>query len=177
MCFQMKQTHRLQSETKHMKMLLTTCSLCVLLVSAAWAQGQGTTSPLSDTDIKLLREDLAADKNHIIADTMQFTNAESTVFWPVYENYAHDQKAIGDDYVQLVKDYAKNYDSMNDANAKDMVQRMINIEDRALNLREDYWPKFEKALGAKRAAKFYQVDNRLNLMLRLQLASEIPLIP
>ena len=159
-------------------MLLTICAVCTLAMSAASAQtGQDASSPMSDTDIKLLRADLAADKNHVIADTMQFTNGESTTFWPVYDSYAHEQKAIGDDYVQLVKDYAKNYDTMNDANAKDMVQRMINIEDRALNLREDYWPKFEQALGAKRAAKFYQVDNRLNLMLRLQLASEIPLIP
>jgi hypothetical protein len=34
-----------------------------------------------------------------------------------------------------------------------------------------------KALGAKRAAKFYQVDNRLSLLVNLQLTSEIPLIP
>jgi hypothetical protein len=34
-----------------------------------------------------------------------------------------------------------------------------------------------KALGAKRAAKFYQVDNRLSLMVNLQLAAAIPLIP
>ena len=58
-----------------------------------------------------------------------------------------------------------------------MVQRMINIEDRTLNLREDYWPKFMKALGAKRAAKFYQVDNRITLMLNLELSANIPLIP
>ena len=79
--------------------------------------------------------------------------------------------------MQLVKDYAQNYDSMDDAKAKDLVQRMINIEDETLNLREDYWPKFMKALGAKRAAKFYQVDNRLSLIVALQLTSAIPLIP
>jgi len=44
-------------------------------------------------------------------------------------------------------------------------------------LRQSYWPKFMKALGAKRAAKFYQVDNRLTMMVNIQLASEIPLIP
>jgi hypothetical protein len=66
---------------------------------------------------------------------------------------------------------------MDDNKAKDMVQRMINIEDRTLNLREDYWPKFVKALGAKRAAKFYQVDNRITLIINLQLADNIPLIP
>jgi hypothetical protein len=161
-----------------MKISLTISAIFILLTSTAWAQTPDLAAkPLSDTDIKLLRTDLGADKKHIIADTMQFTDAEATAFWPVYENYSREQQVIGDDLVQLIKDYAKNYDTMNDANAKDMVQRMINIEDRTLNLREDYWPKFEKALGAKRAAKFYQVDNRLTLMVKLQLASGIPLIP
>jgi len=57
-----------------------------------------------------------------------------------------------------------------------MVQRLLNVDAKYLNLRQQYWPKFEKALGAKRAAKFFQVDNRLSLLVNLQLASEIPLL-
>jgi hypothetical protein len=136
-----------------------------------------STKPLSDSDIQLLRSDVQAGKNEIISATMQFSDAESPAFWPVYRDFARDQHAIGDDRVALILDYAKNYDGMDDTKAKDMVQRLINIEDRTLNLREDYWPKFMKALGAKRAAKFYQVDNRLNLIINLQLSANIPLIP
>jgi hypothetical protein len=144
----------------------------------SWAQtAEVTARPLTDTDIKLMRTDVQANKEKIIADTMQFTDAESGTFWPVYREYSHDQQVIGDERVQLIKDYASSYDSMDDSKARDMVQRMINIEDKTLNLREDYWPKFMRALGAKRAAKFYQVDNRLTLMVNLQLASAIPLIP
>jgi hypothetical protein len=134
-------------------------------------------TPITDTDIQLLRSDLQAGKNQVIADTMKFTDTESTAFWPVYRDYARDQQAIGDDRVQIIKDYAKNYDSLNDATAKDLSQRLLNTEAKSVNLRQDYWPKFEKALGAKRAAKFYQVDNRLTLMVNLQLASAIPLVP
>lgn len=161
-----------------MKIVMALFAVCVLFVSAISAQSrQVVVKPLTDTDIQLLRSDLSGDKKQIIADTMQFTETESVAFWPVYRDYARDQQVIGDDLVQLVKDFATNYDSMDDSNAKDMVQRLINIEDRSLNLREDYWPKFEKALGAKRAARFYQVDNRLGLMVKLQLASAIPLVP
>jgi len=131
---------------------------------------------LTDSDIQLLRSDVQAGKNQIIADTMQFTDTESAAFWPVYRDYARDQQVIGDNRFTLIKDYAKNYDSMDDPKAKDMVQRMINIEDETLNLREDYWPKFMNALGAKRAAKFYQVDSRLSLIINLQLSANIPLI-
>jgi Spy/CpxP family protein refolding chaperone len=161
-----------------MRMSIAISALLVLLCVSASAQtADASVKPLSDTDIQLLRSDVQADKNKIIADTMQFTDTESTAFWPVYRDYARDQQVIGDDRVRLIKDYLQNYDSLDDNKAKDMVQRMINIEDRTLNLREDYWPKFMKALGAKRAAKFYQVDNRLTLLINVQLADNIPLIP
>ena len=158
--------------------IMAICAALVLLCVSASAQAVGVSvKPLSDTDIQLLRSDVQADKNKIIADTMQFTDTESTAFWPVYRDYARDQQVIGDDRVQLIKDYAQNYDSLDDNKAKDMVQTMINVEDRTLNLREDYWPKFMKALGAKRAAKFYQVDNRITLLINIELAANIPLIP
>jgi hypothetical protein len=161
-----------------MRMLLIIGASLALLSAVTSAQTVTVTAkPLTDTDIQLLRSDVQAGKNEIIAHTMQFTDAESSAFWPVYRDYARDQQVIGDQRVQLIKDYAQNYDSLDDPKARDMVQRMINIEDKTLNLREDYWPKFMKALGAKRAAKFYQVDNRLSLLVNLQLAAAVPLIP
>jgi len=159
-------------------MLLAICASLVLLSAAVSAQTvQVTAKPLTDTDIQLLRLDVLVAKVQIITDTMQFTSAESAAFWPVYQDYATGQVALGDERVQLIKDYAQSYDTMDDAKARDMVQRMINIEDKTLNLREDYWPKFMKALGAKQAAKFYQVDSRLTLIINLQLTAAIPLIP
>jgi hypothetical protein len=164
-----------------MKIVIGACAVCILLaltVPTAPAQtAEVTATPLTDTDIQLMRSDLQATKNTVIADTMRFTDTESTAFWPVYRDYVRDQQKIADERVQVIKDYAQNFDSMTDDKARDMVQRMINVEDQTLNLREDYWPKFMKALGAKRAAKFYQVDNRITLMINLQLASQIPLIP
>jgi len=162
---------------KGMRRLMASALLVVLGAVFSAQAADVSAKPLTDSDIQLLRSDIQAGKNQIITDTMQFTDAESTAFWPVYRDYAHDQQVIGDERLQLIKDYAQNYDSMDDNKAKDMVQRMINIEDKTLNLREDYWPKFMKAVGAKRAAKFYQVDSRLTLFLNLQLSTGIPIIP
>lgn len=151
--------------------------MCGWLASVTLAQTSDVSAqPLTDSDIQLLRSDIQSAKNDIIAHTMQFTDAESTAFWPLYRDYARDQQVIGDKRVQLIKDYAQSYDTLDDAKAKDLVQRMINVERETLKLREAYWPRFEKALGAKRAAKFYQVDNRLSLLLNTQLSSQIPLI-
>jgi len=107
-----------------MKTLIAMVASCILLAPAMWAQSDG--QPLvSDTEIQLIRSDIQSDKNDIIADTMEFTEAESKAFWPVYRDYARDQQKIGDKFVQLVKDYAQQYDSMTDAQAKDMTERFL----------------------------------------------------
>jgi len=150
----------------------------LLICPAISAQQADTKAPtVSDTDIQLLRSDIQADKNDIIAHTMQFTDAESTAFWPIYRDYANDQQKIGDRRVQLIKDYANWADTLDDAKATNLVERAIAIDGDTSALRQNYWPKFEKALGAKRAAKFYQVDNRLSLILNVQLTSNIPILP
>jgi hypothetical protein len=152
--------------------------LYALSIPPAFSQTvEVSAKPLSDADIQLLRSNVQADKNQIIAHTMQFSDSESTAFWPVYRNYARDQQLIGDERVELIKDYAQHYDALDDARAKNMVQRLLNIDSKFVTLRQEYWPQFEKALGAKKAAKFYQVDNRLTLIVNVQLASEIPLVP
>ena len=153
------------------------CALCALFVPCGFTQTvEVSAKPLTDADIQLLRSDVQADKNQVITHTMQFTNSESTAFWPVYRDYSRDQQAIGDERVQLIKDYAQHFDTIDDAKARNMTQRLLNIESKVVNLRQEYWPRFEKALGAKRAAKFFQVDNRLSLLVNLQLVSEIPLV-
>jgi hypothetical protein len=152
----------------------------VLILVAASALAQTATvqaRPLTDEDVKLLRQDLQATKEDIIKDTMGFTGAEAAAFWPVYRGYAKEQHAIADRRLNLITEYAQNIDKMDNSKASSMTQRLFKIEDDTQALRKAYFSKFESALGAKRAAKFYQVDNRLSMLVNLQLAAEIPLIP
>jgi hypothetical protein len=50
------------------------------------------------------------------------------------------------------------------------------LEKRRTKLKKKYFKKFEKALSAVVAAKFVQVENQINLLIDLQIASELPLI-
>jgi Spy/CpxP family protein refolding chaperone len=133
--------------------------------------------PLADADIQLLRQDIQAKKNQLITDNMSFTEAEAAAFWPVYKEYAAAQHAIADKRLAVITDYARSYDKMDDATANALTQRFFAIEDETQALRKEYFPRFAKALVAKRAAQFYQVDNRITLMINLQLAANLPLIP
>jgi len=154
--------------------------LALFLVSAIAGSAQQavqiTVTPLTDDDIKLIRQDVQSIKDDVIRDTMQFNNTDAAAFWPVYKAYAAEQHAIAEKRFGIIKDYAASIDTMNDATAGDLTQRMFQVEDDTLALRKKYLPKFQTAIGAKQAAKFYQVDNRLSLIVNMQLASVVPLI-
>jgi len=133
--------------------------------------------PITDADVQLLRQDLQSVKNQVITDTMSFNEKEAAAFWPVYKEYAAAQHSIADKRLAVITDYVQSLDKMDDAKARDLTHRMFAVEDETQALRKQYAARFEKALGAKRAAKFYQVDNRLTEMVDLQIAAEVPLIP
>ena len=148
------------------------------LVSSGFAQTADIyAKPITDADVQLLRQDLQSLKNQIISDTMNLNDKEISAFWPIYKEYAAAQHSIAAKRLAVISDYARNLDKMTDSTARTLTDRMFAVESETQSLRKEYLPRFEKALGAKRAAKFYQVDNRLTLMVNLQLASEIPLIP
>lgn len=144
---------------------------------AAQAPADANTGrPLTDDDIAVLRQDIQADKTDIITRSMEFTPDQSTAFWPLYREYALEQQKIGDQRIALIKDYAANYDKVDDAQADSYIQRWEKYEDSMASLRRKYTGRFKKAIGAKQTAKFLQVDNRLTLLTNVQLAALLPII-
>ena len=132
--------------------------------------------PLSDSDIALLRQDVQTEKMAIIAASMKLTPAEEPAFWSLYRDYANEQQQIGDLRYRLIKDYASNYENLQDAKAGELTRKLIDVDRRTFELRSKYLPMFEKIMAPKRAAKFFQVDRRLSLLIDLQLTSGIPVI-
>jgi hypothetical protein len=153
--------------------------MMLLTLSVAWGARAQTATPdqaATDTDIALLRSDVQAQKTDIVAHTMQLNDADAKAFWPLYRDYANKQQILGDQRVSAIKDYAAQYDTLNDAQADGLMARMLKFDKSRTDLRAEYYPKFKTAIGPKQAAKFIQVDNRLSLLVDLQLANAIPII-
>jgi len=158
------------------EMRLIVMSAVLLMASGAIAQTATTDESGTDTDIALLRSDVQAQKTDIIGKTLQLSDTDAKPFWPLYREYSTKQQALGDQRVSVIKDYAAQYDTLTDAQADALMARMIKFNQSRNDLTADYYPKFKKAIGAKQAAKFIQVDNRLTLLVDLQLANSIPII-
>ena len=145
--------------------------------AAQSAPGAGASPTASlDQDIKMLRADVQSSRKAITAENMNLTADEATKFWPIYDQYAADVAKIGDARVALIKDYAANYDTMTDDQANLFIQRAAAIDQQFTDARSKYVPIFEKAISAKKTALWYQIDRRLDLLINLQLAGNIPVV-
>jgi hypothetical protein len=126
--------------------------------------------------VELQRSDLRARKVEIISRTMHLDDKESAAFWPVYQKYAAAQAKLNDRRLENIKELLHKYDSMSEDEARRFAERSFGIERDRLALKERYFKKMCKVLPARRVARFFQVENQLNLLLDLQVTAELPII-
>ena len=153
---------------------------CLVCAGTAFAQTAKPNAEDAATDaaIEQLRKDARADVNTIISAAMRFTADDAAKFWPLYKTFEQQRKAIGDEKVALIKAYATSYSAgpVNDARAKELMASAISIEEKNLASKKQFMTELQKALPGKTVARFYMVQNRIELLTALELAEGIPLI-
>ena len=138
--------------------------------------GSEQSNNVRDQDIEMLRADLRAQRKQITAQNMALTAEEATKFWPIFDQYRQEAVKPNDERWALIKDYATNYNTMTDAQAEDYIKRSTAVDQQLLALRMKYVPVFEKVISPKKTALWYQIDRRIDLLINLQLSTQIPMV-
>lgn len=156
-------------------------SLCVLTITLSIVALSGTLpaqAQVSETDqLQQLRADVQADRQALVAANLELTDAEGQAFWPLYREYRTEMaKMVGDPMQKLIQEYARVYDSATPEQAKSMVDQMMAIGRDELKIKESYLPRFRKVVSEVKVARFLQIENKIDALIRLDLAASIPLI-
>ena len=130
---------------------------------------------VTDEDIALLRKDIRAMKMQVIGQNMSLSDAEAEKFWPIYNHYVKDLSEVNDQKYALLKQYAEMWATMTDQDALIYVRHWLETDGQAQALRLKYVPVVSEVLPGRKAATFFQLDRRLNMIVDLQLFSQIPL--
>jgi hypothetical protein len=158
-----------------MKMRVLFVAILLSLVAFSNVSAAQSNGPSVDSYIESLRADTRADKVAIITDAMQFNDQDSKIFWPVYRKYEADLMKVNDQRVTLIKSYADKFNTMTDADAKAMIEQSLDFESRRTDVKKKYAKEFQKAgLSSLTVAKFIQLERRLDLLIDIQIASELP---
>jgi hypothetical protein len=141
---------------------------CCSFVSSVFAQ--------SKTDeAEIIRSALQTEKKAIVAANMNLTDAESQTFWSVYDEYQKDLRKINEKFAAVIVEYAKNYSALTDDQAGEILKGYLVAEKERVALKQKFVKKFKKILPMTKVARYYQVENTIEAIVRYQLAQQIPL--
>jgi hypothetical protein len=107
---------------------------------------------------------------------MMLTEAESGPFWELYNEFELELNKVHNKRFALIKDYAANFDKITDAKADELWTGSMAYQQELLKLKKSYYSKFKKIIPVGKAAKFFQIDNKIETLINAQLALEIPVV-
>jgi hypothetical protein len=130
----------------------------------------------AEHEVALTRAQLQTERQAIVAENLPLTEEQAKAFWPLYRDYRGELAKLGDRFATLIENYAKSYETLTDEQAKAMIDEFFAIQKEELKIKTDWVPKFGKVLPPKALARFFQIENKLDAIVRYELADGIPLV-
>jgi hypothetical protein len=157
------------------RVLIVSTLIVVLSASAVPAAEESAADP-SKASIDSLLNAIRANRKALVGVNLKLTDDEASKFWPVYDRYQKEMNAIGDRMVALLGEYGKNFRDMADDKAMKIVDDYLTIEADRVKVKRSYVEEFAKALPGRTVARFYQIENKMDAVIRYEMAKTIPVV-
>jgi len=154
------------------KITFRTLAAALVSVVAAVAAAQTVKDALEVT-----RQAVEGQRRILVAGALPLTDAEADAFWPLYDAYEKERRPLDERANKLVADFLAGAASLTDAQAKAMVEEALKVDEERLRVRRSYLGRMVKAIPPRKAARFYQIDNKLDSVVRADVSRQVPLAP
>ena len=161
---------------------MSTTRVLLLAALGCWlaASPSGAAEPAaaktSQADPKVLLETVRANSKALVATNLQLTADESAKFWPIYDRYRQEINAIGDRMAALIQDYTTHFQDLSNDKALQILQDYLAAEADRIKVRQAYVPQFSQVIPGRTVARFYQLENKMDAVIRYDLAAVIPVV-
>jgi Spy/CpxP family protein refolding chaperone len=150
---------------------------CVTTLHAWGADAPAAAAkPTPEEIVASFRADLEAKSADVMAKSLTLTADQATKFWPLYETYQKEQRAIVEQQLRATQQYGSEYATLTDAQALDYVNALLSRDQKIHDLRVKWLAKFQTVVPPATAARAIQVERRLGLVTQIGLSSQIPLV-
>ena len=145
-----------------------------------------TSSPAQSTDQDILEDKRVAEaralmqagRDEIIEFEMGLTEDEAERFWPLYKSYRAEVMVVRDRYAAMIGGFLRAYDAgdLNDAYAEELLDEWLQYKEDLLKVQKQHVRKFRKVLPVRKVARFYQLENKMDVEIDAELAVFVPLM-
>jgi len=146
------------------------------LPSAARSVSPPSETAATDKTVSVLVDSIRANRKALVAVNLGLTADEATKFWPIYDRYRQEMNAIGDRMVAAIEDYIAHYSDLSNEKALQILDTYLAAEADRDKVRRTYVDEFSKVLPGRTVARFYQLENKMDALLRYDLAKTIPVV-
>jgi hypothetical protein len=155
--------------------LLAVTLACALSSTAVGAAEKGAASA-PQTQQAILLDTIRANRKAFVAVNLQLTDEEAKGFWPLYDTYQKELSAIGDRVVAIIEEYSASFRDLSDDKAVKLMDGYLAAETERAEVRRKYFAEFGKVLSGRTVTRFYQIENKMDAILRYEMAASIPVV-
>jgi hypothetical protein len=134
------------------------------------------TAQSNKEDIEIIQNAFGKDKKELVSVYMQVAAKDSVAFWKLYDEYEDKRKALGKEKIDIIQQYADNYDNLTDAKATQLAEATLANDAKYTQLYQTYFKKFSAITGGRNAAKLFQLETYLQTLVKAKVMTEIPFV-
>ncbi len=129
-----------------------------------------------EAELDVLVNAIRSNRRAMVAVNLRLTDEEATKFWPVYDRYQQEINALGDRLVGVIKDYSASFSDLSNDKAMKLVEDYLAVEADRIQVRRTYVPEFAAIVPGRKLARLYQIENKMDAVIRYDLAATIPVV-
>ncbi|HME72355.1 MAG TPA: hypothetical protein VKM54_21180 [Myxococcota bacterium] len=156
--------------------LLLAAAVILGLSAAVLYAAQPPTGQGAEANLDVLVDAIRSNRQALVAANLNLTDEEASKFWPIYERYQKEINAIGDRLIGVIQDYTTNFSDLSNDKAMKLVDDYLAVEADRVKVKRAYVDEFAKALPGRKVARFYQIENKMDAVIRYDLAATIPVV-
>jgi hypothetical protein len=127
-------------------------------------------------EIDLMQAAFGMDKKAVVADFVTPSPAQKDAFWKLYDEYETQRKALGQQRIKLLEQYADSYATLTPAQADAWTKQVIELQKKTDNLIVTYYDKVKVISDGLVATQFYQIENYILTAIRMQILHNVPFV-
>jgi len=127
-------------------------------------------------EVEIMQAAFGMDKRAAIAEFVKPSETQKVAFWAMYDEYETKRKELGKERIELLKEYANQYQKMNGEQSDIWTKKVIALQKKTDLLLETYYHKVKKISDGKVATQFYQIEMYILTAIRMQILKEVPFI-
>ena len=115
-------------------------------------------------------------KKNIIRKFMKLEGETADKFWAIYDEYEAARHKYVEQQQQTLIKYVKEFDSMKDNQAEEILDEAMQRRIAEMQLRQKYLRKMEREVGGMIALKFAEIDHYIDVVTEKPFLESIPFI-